>query len=36
MVQVVSSRLLPLKMFTVIGPVNPPLADAVPVKVVEP
>ena len=35
MVQVVSSKLLPLKIFTVIGPVKPPVAEAVPLSTVE-
>jgi hypothetical protein len=35
MVQVVSSRLLPLKRFTVISPVNPPDALAVPLSTVD-
>lgn len=35
-VQVVSSRLLPLKILIVMGPVKPPEAEAVPVNVAEP
>lgn len=35
MVQVVSSKLLPLKRFTVMFPVKPPVAEAVPLSTVE-
>ena len=35
MVQVVSTRLLPLKRFTVMSPVNPPEALAVPFRTVD-